>query len=123
METLDKSLWRKLAVLFAFAAMVTVNYMATNGLINNSTTAAVSDSYSSLFTPASYTFFIWGLIYLLLFVYVLFQLFSKDQSRDGRLSRIAFLVRVHMSVEHRLDFRVALLADPDIGYGNDRAAV
>mgnify|MGYP001196904813 CR=1 FL=1 len=89
MESMAKSLIRKLAVLFSFAAMVTVNWMAVTGQVNNVTTAEISDTYNSLFTPAGYTFSIWGIIYLLLLGYVLFQLFSARPGEDGKLSGIA----------------------------------
>jgi hypothetical protein len=90
MDSLAKTLCRKLAVLLGFAAMVTVNYLAAMGKINGTTPASISNKYPSLFTPEPYTFSIWGLIYLLLAVYVLFQLFSKEFNRDGRKTKTAF---------------------------------
>jgi len=57
----------------AFVSMVFVNYLSNTGLMNNTTIGAVSDDYRSLFTPAGYTFAIWGVIYLLLFGFVVFQ--------------------------------------------------
>lgn len=90
MESLANSLWRKLAVLLGFAAMVVVNWLAVIGKINGLSTAAVSDLYPTLFTPKPYTFSIWGLIYLLLLIYVLFQLFSRELGKAGRQSKIAF---------------------------------
>ena len=89
MESLAKSLMRKLFVVLGFAAMVVANWMATTGKINNVQTAVISDEYYSLFTPAGYTFSIWGLIYLLLLIYVLFQLFSTRLGKDGKQSQIA----------------------------------
>lgn len=89
MESMTKSLVRKLAVLLGFAAMVVVNWLAVVGKINNVTTAKISGEYTSMLTPEGYTFSIWGIIYLLLFIYVLFQLFSKDLGKDGKLSQIA----------------------------------
>jgi hypothetical protein len=90
MESLRKSLVRKLAVSLGFPAMAAANWLAMAGKINSVTTAAVSDEYKTLFTPANYTFSIWGLIYLLLLVYVLFQLFSRNLGKDGKPSKIAF---------------------------------
>ncbi|MBE0601637.1 MAG: tryptophan-rich sensory protein [Firmicutes bacterium] len=67
-----------------------MNFLSTTGKINNLTAAAVSDANPTLFTPKGYTFSIWGIIYLLLFIYVLVQLFSAELGKDERQSKIAF---------------------------------
>ena len=90
MESLSRSLARKLSVLIAFAAMVVVNWLSVVGKINNISPAEVSAMYPTLVTPKGYTFSIWGIIYLFLFVYVLFQLFSRELATDGKLSRVSF---------------------------------
>jgi hypothetical protein len=48
-----------------FALVLTVNALANILPINGLTTGEVSDSYINLFTPAGFTFSIWGLIYTL----------------------------------------------------------
>lgn len=90
MESLWKGLTRRIFVLLAFAGMVIVNWMATVGKINGIATAAVSDKHFTMFTPMGYTFAIWGIIYLFLAVYVLYQLIAKDRSEEGAQSKIAF---------------------------------
>jgi hypothetical protein len=63
-----------------FLAMVFVNFLANYLPINNKTTGALSDQYPNLFVPAPITFAIWGVIYLLLFIYCIKQskgLFSR----------------------------------------------
>lgn len=62
----------------AFALMVTVNYLAVTLPINGVETGAVSDSYPNLFAPAGVTFSIWGLIYLLLAGFIIYQLFYSQ---------------------------------------------
>lgn len=57
----------------AFAATLYVNYLSNTGLINNNTNSTVSQKFENLFTPAGYAFSIWGIIYLLLIAFVLFQ--------------------------------------------------
>lgn len=57
-----------------FLLMVVVNALANILPINGIPTGAVSDSYPNLFAPAGLTFSIWGLIYLLLAGFVLYQL-------------------------------------------------
>ena len=54
--------------------MVAVNYLANVLPLNGRRTGEVSDAYPSLFTPAGVTFSIWGVIYLLLGLHVLYQL-------------------------------------------------
>ena len=57
-----------------FIAMVTVNALSAALPINGVTPGEVSDSYPNLFAPAGITFSIWGLIYLMLTAYTLYQL-------------------------------------------------
>ncbi len=69
----------------AFIAMIFVNYLSNTGLINNNTNATVSQAYENLFTPAGYAFSIWGIIYLLLLGFVIYQgigLFSKTKDNN-----------------------------------------
>lgn len=47
-----------------------INYYSSAGKLNGTTVADVSDKYNNLFTPADYTFGIWGLIYLMLLGFV-----------------------------------------------------
>ena len=57
----------------AFIATIFMNYLSNTGKMNNTTIGEVSDGLRSLFTPAGYAFAIWGLIYLLLLGYILYQ--------------------------------------------------
>ena len=63
----------KLFNVITFVLMVVVNSLANILPINGVTTAFVSDSYPNLFAPAGLTFSIWGLIYILLGLFVLYQ--------------------------------------------------
>jgi len=71
----------KLLVALTFVGMVIVNWMANALPINGRDTGSISDSYPNLFAPAGLTFAIWGLIYLLLALYTLYQfgLFQSDR--------------------------------------------
>ena len=60
--------------LLFYLLVLVVNYLANALPLNNLTTGQVSDAYPSLFTPAGFTFGIWGLIYLLLGIFVIAQL-------------------------------------------------
>lgn len=73
METKQLDRQIKLAVAVTYLIMVAVNALANILPINGIDTGAVSDSYPNLFAPAGLTFSIWGVIYLLLAAYVLYQ--------------------------------------------------
>lgn len=68
--TSNNTLALKLITAATFIAMVTVNGLANALPINGVGTGDVSDAYANLFAPAAITFAIWGLIYLLLLLYV-----------------------------------------------------
>ncbi|NQZ76872.1 MAG: tryptophan-rich sensory protein [Ekhidna sp.] len=60
-----------------------VNFLANFLPIGGRTTGEISDAYPTLFTPAGFTFSIWGVIYFFLIMYVIYQASSK--STDPRL--------------------------------------
>ena len=69
----------------AFVVMVVINYLANTGVFNNNTVGSVSAQYENLFTPAGYAFSIWGIIYLGLLGFILYQgrsLFSGPKKGD-----------------------------------------
>ncbi|MDY0288237.1 MAG: tryptophan-rich sensory protein [Sphaerochaeta sp.] len=74
-------------VTITFVLMVTVNALANILPIAGITTGEVSDSFPNLFAPAGITFSIWGVIYLLLGLYTLYQLglFQKENPTDKAL--------------------------------------
>ncbi len=67
----------------AFAIVIAVNVLSNALPINGQSMAELSARYWSLFTPAGYTFSIWGLIYLTLLVFVLYQ--ALPAQRDDEL--------------------------------------
>ncbi|MFY9901673.1 MAG: tryptophan-rich sensory protein [Trichococcus sp.] len=73
----------KITVAVTYLIMIAVNAMANILPINGIDTGAVSDSYPNLFAPAGLTFSIWGVIYLLLLGYTLYQfgIFQGDKSK------------------------------------------
>lgn len=73
----------KIGVSLAYVLMILVNIAATAIPLNKQTTADVSNLYPDLFAPAGFTFSIWGLIYFLLFLFVLYFIgvISPDKSK------------------------------------------
>jgi len=66
-----------------FFAVVTVNFLANSLPINGYNTGELSDGFPNLFVPAGITFSIWGLIYVLLGMFVL-QQFHALKKQNGR---------------------------------------
>lgn len=67
----------------AFFAVLLVNYWANALPINGLSTGDVSDLYPNLFTPAGLTFSIWGLIYLLLAVFLVAAWANREKDSIG----------------------------------------
>lgn len=74
----------------ALALTVLVNALASTGVLNGKTTAEISDLYPTLITPAGYTFSIWGIIYTLLLIFVIFQALPTQREKPF-LREISFL--------------------------------
>jgi hypothetical protein len=80
--------------LIGFLAMVLINALAVMLPINNRTTQELSDKYPNLFVPAGITFSIWGIIYLFLAVFVIYQFivaFKKSSDTRGIFEKIGTL--------------------------------
>jgi translocator protein len=81
--------FRQVLNILAFVLVVGVNGLANSLPINNQTTGEISDSYPVMFTPAGYVFSIWGLIYLGLLGFVIYQ--ALPAQRDNpRLDRVGY---------------------------------
>jgi len=78
----------KISTLVSYVIMVTVNALAILLPIAGKQTGEVSDSYPNLFAPAGYAFSIWGLIYILLGIYVVYQLWRKKDEVAARVNRL-----------------------------------
>jgi hypothetical protein len=80
--------------LLGFLGMVIVNYLAVALPLNNKTTGELSDQYPNLFVPSGFTFSIWGVIYLLLGIFIVYQLlyaFRKNTQNISFLEKIGYL--------------------------------
>lgn len=77
----------KLFATVTYLVMVFTNYLANSLPLNGRETGEISDLYENLFAPAGITFSIWGVIYALLALHLLYQwgLFQRDGARHGPL--------------------------------------
>ncbi len=72
----------------AFALTVVVNSLAgSTTLLGGKLTADISDANPTLVTPAGYVFSIWGIIYVLLAIFVVYQALPSQAGKDfhGRI--------------------------------------
>ena len=77
----------------ALVSTIIINYLSNTGKINNTTIGEVSKELQNLFTPASYAFAIWGLIYLLLIGFIFYQgksLLSSNEKSDSVVLQIGW---------------------------------
>lgn len=77
--TTGNAAWRT-ACIVAYLAMIAVNALANALPLFGRSTGEVSDTYPTLFTPAGFTFSVWGVIYLLLAGFVVYQALPRSVS-------------------------------------------
>lgn len=78
----------KFLVPVAYLVMVAVNYLANALPLGGRGTGVISDAYPNLFAPAGYAFSIWGLIYTLLAIYVVYQFSQKENVLTAQVNRL-----------------------------------
>lgn len=80
----------------AFSAMIIINLLANLLPFGGKTTGQISDAYPNLFTPAGITFSIWGVIYILLGVFILYQwgLFGYKEESSTIVTKTGILFTV-----------------------------
>lgn len=86
-----KPILLKIATLLAYLVMVGVNYLAVSLPLGGRSTGQISDDYQNLFAPAGYAFSIWGLIYILLGIYAVYQLRRREDNLVDKVN-ILFVV-------------------------------
>ncbi|UCE96260.1 MAG: tryptophan-rich sensory protein [Candidatus Bathyarchaeota archaeon] len=79
----DDSALLKWGNVFVFFLMVLVNGLAgSTTLLGGKNTAEISNANPTLVTPAGYVFSIWGIIYVLLGVFVIFQALPAEKEKE-----------------------------------------
>lgn len=92
MKRKGKRILLAFANLLAYLGTIGVNALANALPINGKTTGALSDAYPNLFVPSGLTFSIWGLIYLLLGIFAVYQLisaFRRSEELSSFIDRIS----------------------------------
>jgi hypothetical protein len=75
-KSIQDSSLRAVLNIIGFIGVVIVNGLANSLPLNNRSTGVLSDLYPNLFVPEGLTFSIWGVIYILLAIYAVYQLIA-----------------------------------------------
>ena len=87
---MNKNILRQSVNVLAVIATIAINGLANALPLNDLTTGEISDRFQVYFVPAGYVFSIWGLIYLGLIIFAVFQ--ALPAQRDNpRLCRVGYL--------------------------------
>ncbi len=79
--------------IIALIATLALNYLANALPLNGQTTGAISDRFEVFFKPAGFAFAIWGVIYLALLAFVVYQALSA-QRENQRLRALSYFFAV-----------------------------
>lgn len=82
---------RQITIFVTLILMITVNILANALPINGLDTGEISDAFDVFFVPSGYVFSIWGLIYLGMVAFSIYQ-FLPSQRNNPRLERAALPV-------------------------------
>lgn len=112
----NKDIVRQVLVIVALVAVIVVNGLANALPLNDLNTGEISDRFDVYFVPAGYVFSIWGLIYLALAVFAVYQALPA-QRENPRLRRIGYLFVLSCAANiawiflwHYLQFPLTLVA-------------
>lgn len=83
-KTVNRYAW--LNLIFYILAII-INYSGASGLINGMDQRTVSDKYMTLITPAPMTFSVWGVIYSLLLITIIWLIIKQNDDSIAMLIR------------------------------------
>ncbi|MEW5872638.1 MAG: tryptophan-rich sensory protein [Chloroflexota bacterium] len=86
-----KDTLRQISVVLTVLATITINALANALPINGQNTGEISDRFQVYFVPAGYVFSIWGLIYLGLIAFAIFQALPSQRA-NPRLRAVGWWV-------------------------------
>jgi len=87
---MKKGTLRQILVIVATLATLVVNTLASTLPLAGKDTGQISDQFQVFFVPAGYVFSIWGLIYLALIAYTVYQALPKQRD-NATLNRVGTL--------------------------------
>ncbi|MBT8091830.1 MAG: tryptophan-rich sensory protein [Gammaproteobacteria bacterium] len=78
----------------AFMLVIVINTLSNALPFNDQTQSEIAARYPSLFTPAGFTFSIWGVIYLALLVFVVYQALPS-QRQNASIARLSVPFKIN----------------------------
>lgn len=99
-----------IAMTIAFVAMLVINGLATTGVLNNQTTSEISNSQTVLITPAGYVFSIWGVIYVLVAIWLFLQFKRKHEEPVTQPIAMLFIASCVLNIFWLVTFHYELFA-------------
>jgi benzodiazapine receptor len=87
---MNKDTLRQVVNVLAVVATIAINGLANALPLNGQTTGEISDRFQVYFVPAGYVFSIWGLIYIALVAFAVYQALPSQQG-NPRLRRVGYL--------------------------------
>lgn len=82
---------RQFLVVFSVVTMIVMNYLSNARAFGGLTNGEVSDKYHTLITPAGYAFAIWGLIFMGLLAFAIYQALPSQRT-NPRFRAVGWLV-------------------------------
>ncbi|MCW4025076.1 MAG: hypothetical protein NWF01_08590 [Candidatus Bathyarchaeota archaeon] len=106
---MDKSDLLHAGNITVFVFALVINGFVTIPFLNNRTIVEVSDLYANLLTPAGYVFSIWGIIYSLLLVFIIYQAIPRNknaafQKQIGGLFILTNLLNIAWLIAWQYDY-------------------
>jgi hypothetical protein len=134
-----KDIFRQISVIITVLATLVVNVLANALPINGQNTGEISDRFKVYFVPAGYVFAIWGLIYVGLIAYAIYQSIPSQRSNDrmrstgwwvslGGLANIAWIFLWHYNqftltlVAMLILFATLIITYLNLGTGRSKAS-
>lgn len=86
-KNISTKMWT-ISNLFFYFLTLGINYLGSSGFFNGMGQKDISDKYTTLITPATFAFSIWGIIYGLLLATLIYFFIKRKDERVSRLVQI-----------------------------------
>lgn len=87
-KNISTTMWAVLNIIF-YISTLAINYLGSSGFFNDMSQKDISDKYTTLITPATFAFSIWGVIYGLLLITLIYFFVKR---KDHKVSKAIQLI-------------------------------
>lgn len=103
MKIAQQNFLLKITVTVTYLLMLVANALANIIPINGVLTGEVSDTFENLFAPAATTFIIWGVIYSLLLLYLVYKFGAFQSGIDSEKEELFKKIGIYFSISSLLN--------------------